>query len=69
MTEHDVCEILKIGVPESSYLTKLLVIANAFYKASEHDMEHGRPAMAALSRKAAESILDDLKERGVINRD
>ena len=69
MTEHDVCEILKIAMPNTDYLNKLLTIASAFYRSYDNDMEHNRPATAAFSRKIAESICNQLMERGVIHRD
>lgn len=69
MNEHDVCEILKIAMPNCDYTNKLLTIASAFYRSYDNDMEHNRPATAAFSRRIAESICDQLIERGVINRD
>ena len=69
MTEHDVCEILKIAMPNTEYSVKLLAVANAFYASCDNDMSRSRPITAAYSRKIADSICEQLAERGVIFRD
>lgn len=69
MTEHDVCEILKNAMPESAYVTKLLTIASVFYGFADRQVDIGRNETARILKRVADSILSDLEERGVINRD
>ena len=69
MTEHDVCEILKTAMPDSSYVTKLLTIASVFYGCADRQGNVGRYEMAKVYKSVDDSILENLKERGVIERD
>ena len=70
MNEHDVCEILKAALPNTTWLVKLLTIAGAFSGASELESEHEHnPQRGAFLAAVGQKILVEMEERGVIDRD